>query len=71
MSVRGSVRALLGLSPYDLRQPNLVSFHRAVVGSATRHYRLTEPFFDGANWHQIPARFLSISGSYRFEGWSP
>jgi len=71
MSVRGSVRVLLGLPQDDVRRPDLVSFHRAVVGSATRHYSLTEPYFDGANWRQIPARFLTVSGSYRLEEWRP
>ncbi len=71
MSVLESVRDMLGLPQGDLRAPDLASFQRAVVGSATRHYRLTEPHFDGANWHQIPARFLTVSGSYRLEGWRP
>lgn len=71
MSFRESVRALLGVAPSGLGTPDLASFRDAVIGSATRHYRLTEPFFDGAHWRQIPARFLSVSGSYRLEGWRP
>ena len=71
MSLRESVRSLLGIAPGDLVRPDLVSFHNAVVGSAVRHYRLTEAYFDGANWHQIPARFLGVSGSYRLEELRP
>ena len=71
MSFRDSVRTVFGWSAADLAPPDLVSFRGAAVRAVTRHYRLTEPYFDGANWHQIPARFLGVSGSYRREGVRP
>ena len=68
MSFRGSVRSLLGLPKDDLSPPDLVSFHDSVVGTTALHYWLTEPVFDGVDWHQVPARFLVVSAGYRLRG---
>lgn len=71
MSLRGSVRILLGLPSRELDLSDLVSFYNAAVSTTVRHYRLTEPFYDGSDWHQVPARFLAVSGSYRLERQRP
>lgn len=67
MSFRGSVRALLGLTSGNLDPPDLVSFYNAAVITTARHYGLTERTFDGDDWHQVPARFLAVSGAFRLE----
>ena len=67
MSLRESVRTLFGLGPVEFWPADLGAFDQAVVGTATRHYGLTEPFFDGRDWRQMPARFLAVSGAYRLD----